>query len=101
MPRMMEAIMVRTRVKKKLPPESTTMPLAILSPTPERVTTPMIIPAQAQAAETPTADRAPVSRASKISFMLSRVFFRSMAMATVTMMQTRAALRGVYPLTRR
>ncbi len=69
-PKIIEANMVRNRVRKKLLPERVTMALASFNPIPERVTTPITIPVHAQAAATPKAKRAPFSMAARASFIL-------------------------------
>jgi hypothetical protein len=75
MPRMREVIMVKNRVKRRFPPANSTSPFASFSPKPVRVTTPIMIPAEAQARATPTAFLAPSSKASAISLRLMRVDF--------------------------
>ena len=62
MPKMMQAKTENTRVKSKLPPAASVMRVAILRPRPVRVTTPMMMPQQAQAAAMPAMLRAPVSK---------------------------------------
>ncbi len=62
-PRIRDAIMVRKSVARRFPLATVTIISAILRPKPVRVTTPTIMPAQAQAQATPRADLAPFSRA--------------------------------------
>jgi hypothetical protein len=85
-PRIMEAIMVRKSVTIRLPPATLMINEAKRSPSPVRVTTPTTIPAQAQAAATPMALRAPFSMALKKSLIEMRVSFLRAAAAMASQM---------------
>ncbi len=85
-PRISDAIMVKKRVSTTLPAPTDKINDENLSPSPVSVTTPTIIPAQAQAEATPTALRAPFSKALRISFtpMGLSLLISAPTMATTT-----------------
>jgi len=87
--------MVKNKVNSKLPFAILTRIDPILSPKPVCVTTPIMIPAQAQAAITVMALLAPLIKPSTTSIGLSRVSFLSAEHTIEAPIAPSAALIGV------
>jgi len=86
MPRIMQVIMVKRRVRRRLFPPRVMIALAIVRPKPVLLTTPMMMPTQAQAIATGTVCLAPSMQASRMSRRLMRVDFLKAETITVTAM---------------
>ena len=76
MPRISDDPMVRMRATGRIPPESAMIPLANFRPVPVRFRTPMMMPAVAQAAISPTACLAPSAKPATNCSGVSRVLLR-------------------------
>ncbi len=68
---MIDVIIVKKSVRRTMPPDRSTRPVASLRPMPVRVTVPAIMPAPAQATATPTAPLAPCSNTPNSPFRLT------------------------------
>ena len=101
MPRMIDVIIVKNIVGSNMPPERSRRADASFKPTPVFVTTPMMMPAEAQATRTPRTFRAPFSKPRTISTGFMRVdFLRDEAAMASTIAQSAARI-GVKPETSR
>ena len=92
---MIAVIIVKNIVGSSMPPERSRSPDASFSPTPVFVTTPMTMPAAAQATRTERTPRAPRSSPMTISRGFMRVDFRIIEQRIERMMAKSAARIGV------
>ena len=97
MPRIIQVIMVKIRVKRMLVLPREMMVLAIVRPKPVLEQTPMMMPTHAQATATETVCFAPSARASSRSFRDMRVSFRIKDTRMVTRMVSTAEKITVVP----
>ena len=86
MPKIIEAIMVKNKVRNRLPAPMLIMEEVMTVPKLVKLTTPIIMPTSAQAAMTARDCLAPSTSASKISWKLMRVVFRHAATMMVKKM---------------
>ncbi len=91
----MAVIIVKNIVGSRRPPDRSSSPEASFRPTPVFVTTPMMIPAAAQATSTPRTFFAPFSRPRTISIGFIRVDLRRAEQTIASTIATRAARIGV------
>src|SRR5690554_5725448 len=89
-PRIIQVIMVRKSVNIRLDCPSWMMALAILSPNPVRLTTPMMIPTTAQATATETTALVPSENASRIWRSVILVVFLAILTAMVATIAQKA-----------
>ena len=88
--------MVNTIAGIRWPPARSSSAVAILRPTPVLVTTPIIIPAVAQAISTPKMPLEPLIMPFTKSLKVMRVDLRRQELTIASTMPTRAARIGVY-----
>ena len=96
-PKIKDVIIVQKRRRIICPPDNPTKKEANFNPTPVLVTTPIIMPAAAQAISTPKAPLAPFINPLTISLNVIRVVSRSMAVKIEITIPANAAFIGVYP----
>ena len=94
-PRMIAATPVSERSINKLPPEISITDCVNFNPSPDTKTEPMIKPAHAQAMETATVARMPLSRAANMSTGLRRVSARMKLSPISATIPKKAARIGV------
>ena len=100
-PKIMQVIIVSTKVAIMLVPPKSIIALAILSPNPVMLVTAIIIPTTAQAMATETVPRAPPAKASNRSFMLILVlkhadYYRNYYCKKSRINNRPAAKRSIY-----
>ena len=95
MPKISEVIMVKNMAGSNCPPARSSSAVASFRPTPVLVTTPMMIPAVAQAISTPSTPLEPLIRPFTKSFGVMRVLLRRHAQTIVRAMAYSAARMGV------
>jgi len=97
MPRIMQATIVRTSVKRRLVLPSLTIALVMLRPNPVLANTPTTMPTQVQATATVTVCLAPSASASSIALKLMRVDGRSQETTIVARIVQKAEKITVVP----